>query len=187
MRALRSPARGFSLQENLFATGLFMLVGLLGAQLLTPCLHIFNFDQVQASLDETALITSRSIEKDVLPSDLNSITTTTQGFSFLVGSGYSPSTGVPIWNNFVVYYQQGSCLWRKTWVPPGMPMPTMTTARMSSAQLVQAINTPNGSEHVVAQNLANATFTLGTTLQVTGMLQAPGQSSTISFQVLPRQ
>ena len=168
------------------ATGIFGLVTLLGLQLLTPCLHIFNRDQVQSSLDESALVSSRSIISDVLPSTLGSITVNSQGFSCLSGANYAATNGLPMWTTFVVYYTDGNCLWRKTWSPAGV-VPTQATARLTPAQLALAIHTTNGTEKSVAMNIANATFTLGTTLQVAATLQAPGESSSLSFQVSPRR
>jgi type II secretory pathway component PulJ len=177
--------RGFSLVENMLATGLFSLVTLLAVQLFTPCLKIFKQDQGQARLDETALVTSRTIEREVKPSTINSLTTSSQAFSFLEGESFDPTSGNPIWQNFVVYYFQNGKLWRKVWTPVGFP--TMQSARLSAAQLAVAVATVTGTEHVVTQSVQSVTIASSQTLQVAATLAEPGFTSSFAIQVRPRR
>ncbi|CAN0324267.1 unnamed protein product, partial [Phaeothamnion confervicola] len=147
---MKRRRRGVTLVEILVAMTLFSMATGMALDLLKPALSIFHLDQTQARLDETSLILGRKMQSELLASRLDSVTVSTHAIAFLSGSSFDPSTGRPIWEEFVIYYLDNGNVCRKTYQPTGLP--STKTLRLTNTQLTQALMTPNGSEAILSQN-----------------------------------
>src|ERR1017187_7836083 len=168
----------------LVVLSLFGVFSSLALQIFTPCLSIMRTDQSQACLDQTALVLSLKMERELLATSRDSLTVCGSELSFLSAQSYDPMSGLPIWQNFVIYYRQGGVLYRKTYVAAGLP--STKTMQLKGAQLDFQSATPNGSEAKMAQNVQSFTPTLGSNVTIAVRLQEASVNSSLSLVARPR-
>lgn len=156
---MRRRGEGFTLAETLVAAALMGLVLMLGAQVVTPSLRIWNLDQARSAAEGTAMILERRMTAELLETSRESVTTSRApvAVSFLEPAGYDPETGRTRWSGFIVYVLDdvNRILYRKTWpnpkaalqVPP-LPhsFPRSDPVALTPAELRQVATTTNGSE-----------------------------------------
>ena len=181
----RGRRSGVTLVEILVAMSLFSMATGMALDLLRPALSIFNVDQTQARLDETSLILGRKLQAELLASRLDSVTVSTHAIAFLSGSSYDPSTGRPIWEEFVIYYLDNVNVGRKTYQSSGLP--STKTLRLTNIQLTQAVMKPNGSESILSQNAQSFSPILTTNVAVTAVFQTINLTSRVALSVCPRR
>lgn len=167
---MRRP-RGFTIAEVLTTAALLSLVILLGIQVLTPSLRIWNLGQACSAVEGAALLLERRMTTELLASSRRSVTSirsSPTAISFLESKGrrYDSTTGRVQWTGFVVYVLEASSgkLIRKTWPNPAVgtqtpnlaySFPTTRALRLSEAELQQVARTVNGTETHVALNVCD--------------------------------
>lgn len=193
--------RGFTVAELLITMALVLLLAGLAFKLLVPAVAVWKATQAQATLEETALVISSKIVRDVersTPATVTPITpadptTGLQAVAFAStgedgsADSYDPSTGLPLWQFYVVYYVPAGRhdLYRKLWpvpwlpaasqappVPAGMTFPSSVPAPLTPGLLAQVCATRNGTER-----------SLGTCVDVFGVSVLANQNGVLSLHV----
>jgi hypothetical protein len=168
----------------LLVLGLFGVASDIALQMVSPCMTIMSTDQTQARLDQTSMVVSMKLERELLATSLNSVSAQGSALSFLAGQGFDPLSGAPIWQQYVIYYLNASTLYRKTAVILGLP--STQVMRLTPVQLGMEAATPNGTEAVVAQKVESFTPTVGSNVTVAVGFRDAGASNALNLVARPR-
>jgi prepilin-type N-terminal cleavage/methylation domain-containing protein len=163
--------RGLTLIELMVGMTLLSLVLTLSAQVLVPCLNVWNVSQSQASLQQGAMLLQRKLSDEVAASDVRSVTTLNDppAICFLSytpdgaaqTNPYDTQSGEILWQQWVVYYldAEDQLVYRKVWPNPsggtqvpdlGTTLPSLTPTALSPTQVAALCTTTNGTERCVA-------------------------------------
>lgn len=165
-------ARGFSLVEMLIGAGLLSLVFSVILQTLTPGLKIWNLSQAVGQTQINGMLSYAKMDAELRTTCATSLTVVDEpsltAVSFLTvddtPGSFDPSSGQPIWRTVVVYYRDGTSLYRKTWKTGQSPtflyvLPTSTAFALTSDEVHQLCASASNQGRLLCTDVQKFTFT----------------------------
>lgn len=179
-RGRMTARRGFTLIDQLVVAGLLALLLTLTAQVLAPCLSVWQRSRTRSDLDQSARMLEYRLAEELRRSTAESVTVLAgelPAISFLStrpasGTSYDGVTGRPIWTRVVAYYLDAPnrVLYRKEWPNPRLgisqvpalpyTLPTTTPLRLSEAELALLCTTANHTEQRASYHVSELSATV---------------------------